>query len=335
MRPMVENSSPTLVRPKLSLTAEERQYITQLAIAVKPDPKSDPEAFCSAARSAGANLPERVRESLQLFARSGSSTGTLLIEGLAVGPVPSTPVDNTYHVGETTMLARAQAMISETIGHLVAYEAEGFGRLFQDMVPTRQAAKSQTSLSSLTELELHTEQAFSALRPDYLSMACLRGDLSATTYTLTARQVGAFTPAEYLATLWRDRWMTGVDESFRVGGHDFEAGEVRGPMPILQGAPDDPFIVLDQDLMVSTTPAAKAAFETVLNVYRAYRDKHVLKPGDLLLVDNNRTVHGRSPFRPRYDGSDRFVIRAFITNDLTKSRYARPSNGRTIDARYS
>ena len=122
MRPILESSSQAQVRPVLTLMAAERQHIMELAGTVTPDPKSDPEAFCAAARSASVRLPERVREALRRFARWGSPTGTLTIEGLGVGPVPSTPVDNTYHLGEATMLARAQAMISETVGHLVAYE---------------------------------------------------------------------------------------------------------------------------------------------------------------------------------------------------------------------
>ena len=62
---------------------------------------------------------------------------------------------------------------------MVSYEAEGNGRLFQDMVPNKELALSQTSLGSKKELELHTEQAFSEMRPDYLSLACLKGDIYA------------------------------------------------------------------------------------------------------------------------------------------------------------
>lgn len=33
----------------------------------------------------------------------------------------------------------------------------------------------------------------------------------------------------------------------------------------------------------------------------------VLKPGDLLNVDNYRTTHTRTPFTPRWDGKDRWL----------------------------
>jgi L-asparagine oxygenase len=45
----------------------------------------------------------------------------------------------------------------------------------------------------------------------------------------------------------------------------------------------------------------------------------VLEPGDLLVVDNNVAVHGRSPFTPRFDGYDRWLQRSFVVTDLAPS----------------
>ena len=52
-------------------------------------------------------------------------------------------------------------------------------------------------------------------------------------------------------------------------------------------------------------------------------------------VDNVRAVHGRSPFAPRFDGQDRFIIRSFAIRDLVRTRYARPAGTRTHSAEYS
>lgn len=38
----------------------------------------------------------------------------------------------------------------------------------------------------------------------------------------------------------------------------------------------------------------------------------VLEPGDALVVDNDVAVHGRVPFRARYDGADRRLKRALV-----------------------
>jgi L-asparagine oxygenase len=218
---------------------------------------------------------------------------------------------------------------------MIAYEAEGDGRLFQDMVPKRAAAATQTSLSSKVELELHTEQAFSDLRPDWISLACAREHPGADTYVLP---VGAILPAltdSEIALLKEPLWVTGVDESFRVGGHDFLKGDRRGPMPILEGDDDDLGITLDQDLMSGTTDEATKVMEKLYEIYRTHRLRHTLKRGELLLLDNRRAVHGRSPFKPRFDGTDRFVIRSFVVKDLHPSSVARARHSLTVRARFS
>jgi L-asparagine oxygenase len=54
----------------------------------------------------------------------------------------------------------------------------------------------------------------------------------------------------------------------------------------------------------------------------------VLEPGDLLVVDNAVAVHGRSPFTPRFDGTDRWLQRTMVVSDLRPSAGER--TGRVI-----
>ena len=53
-------------------------------------------------------------------------------------------------------------------------------------------------------------------------------------------------------------------------------------------------------------------------------------PGDLAILDNRVTVHGRTPFRPRYDGADRWVQRTFVIADLRRSGDHRARDGYVI-----
>ena len=46
----------------------------------------------------------------------------------------------------------------------------------------------------------------------------------------------------------------------------------------------------------------------------------MLEAGDLLVVDNRRAVHGRSEFRARFDGTDRWLQRTFVVDDLAADR---------------
>ena len=108
-------------------------------------------------------------------------------------------------------------------------------------------------------------------------------------------------------------------------------------MPIISGTQDDPILIFDQDLMTGITPEATDMIKKIVDIYYQKKIRHNLKPGEILLIDNKRAVHGRSAFKPRYDGKDRFLIRCFATFDLSKSEYAREnlSSPRTISAIYS
>jgi L-asparagine oxygenase len=57
-----------------------------------------------------------------------------------------------------------------------------------------------------------------------------------------------------------------------------------------------------------------------------------LEAGDLLVVDNAVSVHGRSPFPARYDGTDRWLQRTFVVADLAASATER--SGRVITTRF-
>jgi L-asparagine oxygenase len=278
-------------------------------------------------------LDTRIRQTLRLFLEKGTETGYLLFRCGLDEDLPPTPPDNTYHLGEHTYLAKIQRTLISVMGEMIAYEAEGAGRLFQDVVPTQTMATVQTSLGSHRELEIHTEQAFSKWKPDILSLACLRGDANALTYVLPVRQILRHTTPEEQELLRQPLWNTGVDLSFRLNGCDFIDGDIRGPFPIIQGSLEDPILVFDQDLMTGVTEQAQQMISKIIDIYFAHRSAHCLQPGEILMIDNRRAVHGRSPFFPKYDGNDRFLIRCFAVLDYAASECAR--EGRVVKAIYS
>jgi L-asparagine oxygenase len=232
-------------------------------------------------------------------------------------------------------LANIQASLNQYMGDMIAYEAEAEGRLFQDMVPNPDLAHTQTSLGSSVELELHVEQAFSKWRPDVVSLACLRGDPCAQTYVFHVQQALAHLTVAERQSLLAPLWTMGVDLSFKLHGQTFLEGDVRGPLPIvhpLDGG-DDVGWVFDQDLMRGITPAAEDLRMKLVDLYVKHRTAIVLKPGDLLWIDNRRAVHGRSHYLPRFDGTDRFLVRSFVTFDWNKSASVR--KGRMVLAVHS
>ena len=53
---------------------------------------------------------------------------------------------------------------------------------------------------------------------------------------------------------------------------------------------------------------------------------------DFLVVDNDVAVHGRTPFTPRFDGTDRWLQRTFVIADHTDADGSR--EGRVITTRF-
>ena len=296
-----------------------------------PDKKlqENTSAFLQKATLLGMYLPEDLRTFIHNFKSGKLKNDIFIIKNLPVDKDITTPDKNTFFVGENTKLSRCQAIINQCVGEMVAYEAEAHGHLFQDMVPNKLLKDSQTSLGSNTELELHTEQAFSDVKPDYLSLACLKGDMHAKTYYLHLNYILKNISIEERELLENKLWNIGVDLSFVMNGC---SSEERGPLSIIQNNQ----LVFDQDLMKGTTLQANELIKKIIDIYYKNREHYILKTGDLLILNNNKLVHGRSDFQAKFDGTDRFIIRSFIINSLDKIKNkTKDTNDRIVKTMHS
>jgi L-asparagine oxygenase len=325
----------------VELTYEEIEIMVNLALQITALPKDSPELFYKQSKECSAHVPQRIKNILNGFELNEhrNDKGFLLIKNVIVNDIllEKTPETNNTGIGEKTLLARIQSIFINVISDMISYEAECQGRLFQDVVPIKSMETQQTSVGSNTELEIHTEQAFSKLRPDILSLACLRGDPEAFTYILPVKVIMANLSDNEILQLFKPLWKIGVDLSFKLNNNEFMEGDMRGPIPILHGSYIDPILVFDQDLMIGINEEANNLKEKIVNIYHEHKYKHNLEPGEIIFINNLRAVHGRSRFLPRYDGYDRFLIRCFSVFNYEKSNYARDNvnNPRMISAIYS
>lgn len=316
------------------LTPEQSAQIKQVAEAITADPITDPDGFSRQALAASFDLPAELRDAMLNFNDIGSDSGVFVVRGLYVDEdLVDTPTDNTQALGAHTFFAKQMGAISHLAGTMVAYEAEGNGNLIQDMVPNPKLAMTQQSQGSKVELEAHTEQCFSEYKPDYVVLGCLRGDADAYTFAYSARKFVEHFTAEELEKLREPRWMTQIDDSFKPFVPDPNA--IRGPYPILTGPENDPYILIDQDLMHGITRESQELLDKVVQTYIANRDGVALQAGDLLLLDNPRAMHGRSLFSPRFDGKDRFIARGFVVRDRRRLWPVMLDDRRTVAAQYS
>lgn len=241
-------------------------------------------------------------------------------------------IDGHIHISlpsmEHTHIKNIQGLFLSWISELVSYEAECGGAIFQDIYPIKENERKQISTGSNVELEVHTEQAFSKWRPDYISLSCIRGASDAVTYLLDIKEIENGLSREDWNMLWLPLWTIGIDESFLSLSNN--SHNIRGPMSILSELDG---LVFDKDLMKGLTENAENLIEKITRIYNEKRVGYILQSGDILIIDNRRMIHGRSKFMPKYDGMDRWVIRCFGMRNLEKSKEVR--KGRMILSRYS
>lgn len=276
-------------------------------------PLSGP-VMLTAVRRAVRDLPAHVVDRVAAFAEQPGDSGALLLRGCPVGQVPATPPSPTSPTGKDRRSEHTLLSVARILGHPVGYRPEHGGDIVQNILPTRSGADRQVSTSSKVTLMYHTEAAFHPWRPRWLLLLCLRGDPSATTTLVSVRDLVRGLPDDVLDVLATARFVTGIDESY-AGGPSAARTE---PHPVLWGPPSAPFIRFDADLTVAQPgdQVAAAALGQLHAALAGCEGGVVLEPGDLLVVDNNIAIHGRSPFVPRFDGTDRWLQRTFVVADL-------------------
>jgi len=218
--------------------------------------------------------------------------------------------------------------IARRLGQPVGYIPEHGGRIVQNIVPTQADANSQTSTSSRSNLMFHTETAFHPHRPRYLLLLCLRGDPAAETTLVSIHDLMDQLPADMVDVMFEPRFRTAVDVSF-LDGRDNVLGEAR---PLVTGTREEPTFIFDADLTIGVDPESDEVVNRLCELIEEIKTSVVLEPGDLLVVDNNVAIHGRSAFVARFDGADRWLQRSFVVTDLAPSAGER--NGRVITTQF-
>lgn len=182
------------------------------------------------------------------------------------------------------------------------------GPLVQHVTPVPGREDAQTSEGSDSVLEWHVEDAFTPDRCDFFGLLCLRGEPGAATLLAAARSLRL--PAEVERVLREPRFVVEPDLAHGAGpAPDLPA------VSVLSGPAEDPEICFDA---VYQRPAdqgdaeAAASLRVLADAIAEASIGHVLEPGQLLIADNRRVVHGRTVFRPRYDGTDRWLLRTMV-----------------------
>ncbi len=286
------------------------------------------EAFVNAAGHAARLMPALIHDALVDFTDAPPQAGAIVLRGLPVGELPLTPESPTASCDKPLVSEFTLLTVARRLGQPVGYLPEHGGDLIQNLVPTQSNADRQVSTSSKVQLMFHTEAAFHPHRPKYLLLFCLRGDADAFTTLSSIFEVMPNLDERVVDTLFLPRFRTAVDESYLHG----RSNVLGPPLPVLRGERSRPTMVFDADLMVGVDEQADDALRALSAAVEAQHTGVALEAGDLLVVDNNVAVHGRSPYQPRFDGYDRWLQRSMVVADLAASAGER--DGRVVVTRF-
>jgi L-asparagine oxygenase len=272
------------------------------------------------------DLPVSLRRALADFRRDPGRSGVFLLSGLPVDEpsLPATPAVSGSVQRTATAPSAMQALVTHLLGYPVAFRPEKTGALVQHVVPVPGSEEFQGNEGSVL-LAFHTENAFHDHRPDYVLLLCLRADHDrvASLRTASVRQVLPVLDDDVCEALRCVDFVTQPPPSFASGPRAV------GPLKhaVLSGAPEDPDLIVDFAATASSSARGTEAMRELQRCLAEQALSHRLVPGDLAIVDNRVTVHGRSAFTPRYDGRDRWLQRTFAVENLRRSRGYRPDDG--------
>lgn len=236
-----------------------------------------------------------------------------VLRGYFVDPKapPATPLSKDK-VPNTRKIDDMVTALAHQYGWPIAYAQEQSGRLIHNLFPIKSTEAEQISSSSKVELQLHTETAFHPYLPDYVVLYCVRGDPAAATTYAVLDDILSNLDMTIVNILRQRRFTTSVDLSFRTKGEPDQLVFTE----IISSTDRGPRLKYDHQLMRGTDAEAQRALGHLSSAIQKSVRSVVLEAGDALIINNHDTVHGRTPFTPRYDGTDRWLKRALVLRNL-------------------
>ncbi|MEU2791160.1 TauD/TfdA family dioxygenase [Streptomyces sp. NPDC007100] len=296
--------------------AAELRRTAERILGAAGTPAAAPHLLGRVAESA-AGLGAAVRHRLRPV---DTDDGLFVLRGLDVddtglGPTPAgwATAGDSGAVHDIVLLLLATVM-----GTPIAWKGQQDGRFVHNIVPAPGHEAEQTGASSAVLLSPHTEDAFHPGRAHLLMLSCMRNHDRIATTAAGIRNV-RLDDAD-IALLSRPLLPILPDDAYTEARH-FAGG--RPPaVPTLFRSEDGLTLRFDPAYtpLGDATPAHRAAYRRLEDELARVSVAVSLDPGEVLVIDNDLVVHGRVPFRARYDGTDRWLKRASVRVPARRTR---------------
>jgi len=217
--------------------------------------------------------------------------------------LPSTPTKKRAAHDHDLLADRVLGLISSMFGRIYTLAERPTQWHIHDIYPVEDDAFMQLG-SNKIDLEWHVETGVHAHRPNWVVLLCLRGAPDAYTYVARAQDLSL--SAELIDFLEQHQFKIQVDDTIGNSTKGYVTTS------ILQDYDSDPKIIFDPDYTLPRDDREQDAINSVTSAVNSASTSYILEKGDLLILDNRRTVHARSSYSPDYDGSDRWLKRVFL-----------------------
>ena len=200
----------------------------------------------------------------------------------------------------------------------VAYAGENNNRPIRHVVPSQISLNEISSQGSLHAFKMHVDNPHLPLDveavgdlsgcPQFLALKCLRADTSVPTNVVLLDDVLAGLPEFVVKGLEKPIYSVIRPDSF---------GPLRtivSPLPLVARTECGRYLSrYDRQFSRPNTEEAEfciRVFESVLERSELVK-RFILTPGDVLVFHNQRVLHARDAFEPRFNGMDRWLIRLY------------------------
>lgn len=321
----VQRSNQILENLSLSLSQNDSSYIRE-ALQRYRDDRVTPsiEDFISDSHDIIRRLlPSETYKRIQSFKYGLTKEGFLLLRNVPIDATlcntPDEELPDTFHrvsrLSESCLVGIGQIM-----GEVFSYKSEREGRLIHNIYPRKSKQTVASSEGSSVHLHLHTEDIhLFPYFPSYVLFLCLRGEphQRVHTYILRAEDIIQKLDEEVVEVLSEPRF---YHEPPPVFGDRSMRSDL---MPILQVIDKGVQIGVELNDTKGSCPESRRALKQLIEICNKSENliKVCLEPGDLLILDNRKVLHGREPFHSSFSTSKRWCQRVIVkSGDLWEWR---------------
>lgn len=259
----------------------------------------------------------------QLWRLQNNDITALLIRGFPIeSSLPPTPLGGQIDLNKVSQPLEVLLGIFESIGASpVGYAGENMDCFIRHVVPSENALNEVSSHGSLKPLNSHIDNPHLPIgnescehdcpAPNYIGWLGLRCEVNVPTSVVLLQDVLRVLPCEIVDSLRKPIFEIHRPPSFGVGAIQQRCA------PLL--VPDSKGILCTRHGFSKPTDAESSY---ALQLFTLAADDIrlanyvILPPGDILILNNQKCMHGRNIFSPRYDGTDRWLLRFYGVSDL-------------------